>query len=854
MARSLFHELRDQQNALMAPSRLQPNALARLARFSWRNAAWVLLAWAAIATAAATLAINRAVPPTLEQLPIPIRPVEPAGPAAGFSRLDALQTITVSNRDPALLDEQRGDLLQTLRQRRDVYELVFSPGFGDYYESHGLLYRPLEEIKGRVAYALSLKPLFNAVAQAPSASSMSTLVSEIAAGIKQGRDPQGLDDLLAASADSVQALMKGEDKPVDWAAIADLETVNTTSLVTILALPKPGQTAAANALTLKLLNILRSSSDSVTELNKTEPSVETPASAPVEWPRAASAALMGLVFAGLLLALSLGRTRMAIVILVPALITAGIVAVGFCVLIGPAWLSFWPLALGMVMLAGVLGLHYVLSIAEHSAGRGARETSIMLAAQFDGTEVLWLAGLMTAPWLGLFVLRAGLVTQLTGFVLATSALTALCVLTLIPAAMRFLPQAANWRAREWLVPAHRALFETGQWQFLGRALGVLMVAAALAVIFGVQSNQARTLLGGPVTLVAGNQIEAEAAIARLKKFPSAQGVRWLAMFQPQEAQQKIAELKPLKDQFPRITPVQSESADDLRDQIETLQESLKQIGDASSANAKLRKAADDFRRSLALLGATSDDRQVRLLENRLFGGFNRLADKADELATLDAPVLTTLPGELRTLFGTPEKALRIEVIPAAGISNAALALTLEEAGFNVLHPAVAQESAAAARLHAVLWVLGAGIGIASLLIMFAIGNTPALTRAGFILAASLIVLTAAERLWQSDWTLSWLLAVLAILSALAAALYNSRRMEGSTAVTAVNLFLIPAVAMALVAPFQALGIGAVADVLLPPAFGLAIVAAITGLLQRHAPLVQATAEDEAEAQWQDFEI
>ncbi len=854
MVRSLFDELRDQQNSLSAPTRLQPNAMARLARLSWRYAALVILTWLAVAAGAGGLAFKAAVPPTLEQVPIPIRPVEPTGLAAGFARLDALQTITLSNRNPALLDEQRADLLQTLRQRRDVYELVFSPGFGEYYESHGLLYRPMDEIKGRVAYALSLKPLFNAVAQAPSATSMSTLVNEIAAAIKQGRDPQGLDDLLAASADSVQALMKGEDKPVDWAAIADLETANTTPVVTILALPKPGQTAAANALTLKLLNILRSSSDSVTELNKPEPSVETQSQPPVQWPRAASAGLMGLVFAGLLLALSLGRTRMALVILAPAVVTGTIVAAGFFVLIGPAWLSFWPLALGLVMLAGVLGLHFVLSIAEHSAGRGAREISIMLAAQFEGTEVLWLAGLMAAPWLGLFVLRAGLVTQLTAFVLVAGAVTVLCVLTLVPALMRYLPQAARWRAREWLVPAHRALFETGQWQFLGRALGVVMVAAALAVIFGVQSNQARTFNEGPVTLVAATQNDAEAAIIRLKNFPAAQGARWLAMFQPADAQQKIAELKPLKDQFPRITPVQSETADDLRDQIETLQDSLKVIGDAAGANGKLRKAADDFRRSLALLGATSDDHQVQELENRLFGGFNRLADKADELASLDAPSLATLPAELRTLFGTPEKALRIEVIPAAGITNASLALSLEEAGFNVLHPAVAQVSAAAARLKSVLWVLGAGTGLASLLIMFAIGNTPALTRAGFILAASLIVLTAAERLWQSDWTLSWLLAVLAILSALMAALYNSRRTEGSTAVTAINLFLIPAIAMALVTPFQALGVEIAASVLLPPAFGLAIVAAITGLLQRHAPPIPAMAEDDDETQWQDFGI
>ncbi|MDE2384374.1 MAG: hypothetical protein KGO53_07130 [Alphaproteobacteria bacterium] len=850
MAQSLFDELRARNFQPPPPPRLKPTVLARLARLAWRNALLVVIGWSALAAMALGLAIHFAKAPMLELWPIPFEQAQAEGGITNFSRLDNLQTITLSNADPGLLDEQRADLVQTLRQHSEIYELVFAPGTGDYYDAHGLLYHPLGEIKGRVAYALSLKPLFAAVAEAPNANSMATLVNEVSNAIQQGRDPQGVDDLFSESAASVQALMHGEDKPVDWAKVADLDADNTAPVVTVLALPRPGQAAAASALTLRLLNVLSSSSQTVADLAKADDPAEKAPPLPMEWPRFFAALLIALVFSGLLLALALGRARMALVMMAPPLVMACAVAAGIAGAAGVSWLSFWPLGLGLVMVAGALSGYFVLAVVNQAGGQPAGEAVVMLAAQFHGRELLWLAGLMASPWVGLLVLGTAPTMAAGLAALALVGLALLCIFTLGPALLRYFPEASKWRASEWLVPAHRALFETGQWQWLARGLGALLVAASLAVIFIVPPAQVMSRANAPVTLIAHSKADAEAAINRLKSIPAALGVRWLAMFLPEAGEEKRAALQALKSQFPRITPVLSQDVADLRDELDTLQQSLKDISEAAAAKPRLKQAADEFRRSLALLAATSDDNQVRQLENRLFGGFNRLADRADVLANLDVPSLDALPSELTTLFGSPATALRIEVIPATNVSNGALAVALEMAGFNVLHPAVSQQMADAARLNRILMVLGVGLAIAAVLLMLAFGDAPPLTGAGLMMAASLIVLMAAERLWQSEWNLPWLLAVLAVLSSLMASLFHTPANRGSTALSAVQLFLLPAMALAIVLPFMLLNVDAVSEALLPPAVGLGLVAVVIGLLQQHRPAPGALDEQE----WQDFQV
>jgi hypothetical protein len=541
---------------------------------------------------------------------------------------------------------------------------------------------------------------------------------------------------------------------------------------------------------------------------------------------------MGVIFLGLLLALALGRLRLVLAIFVPPFLfafPAGLVLM--MIKGGPDWLAFWPLGLGILWLTTALSLHSVFSKVTYAKGRKAREAVVMLADHQHGHQITWLGLLLALPFAGLMALTNGL--GVAALALGLAIVGYAMALTLPNALLRFIPEALQWRAGEWLVPAHRALFETGQWQWLARGLGAIMVVACLAYLAlnpaQVEVRQADV----PVSVVAANASEAERVINRLKAFSEAKAVRWLGMFMPQEAEAKRAILHQLSGQFPRITPVQSQPPADIRDQLETLQDSLREIAATDKTQPRLKQAADDFRRSLALLAATSGDAQVRQLENRLFGGFNRLADRADVLSNLTAPQLGGLPGELLALFGKPEGPMRIEVTPATGTSNASMAEILEQAGFDVLHPSVEQDQATKAVNLVVEKVLGAAAALGLVALLLALRQSRSIFAALLMTLAAVIIVAGVGRYWQVQWNLTNLLQAISVLSALLSFVWLATAQEGSTATSALELFLLPTMALALVLPFVALNVAPVVAAVAPMASALFGTVIVIGLLRQH---------------------
>ena len=208
MKLSQFDELSAPKQLVQA-TRIKPNIFARIVRFSWNNAALVLIFWLLFNGLGVVVLFEFWQVPSSSRLPLPVAQAELPDPA-GLNDLVSLQTITISNSNAEVLAAQRSDLTAELREHHDIYELVFAPGGNDFYDDYGMLFRPLEEIEARVAYALSLKPLFDAVAAAPSAQSMTTLISEIAGSVQQGRGSQGVTDLLNEAGETVQSLANGE--------------------------------------------------------------------------------------------------------------------------------------------------------------------------------------------------------------------------------------------------------------------------------------------------------------------------------------------------------------------------------------------------------------------------------------------------------------------------------------------------------------------------------------------------------------------------------------------------------------------------------------------------------------------
>lgn len=833
MTRSLFDELRSRFEPPPEPVKIIPNAFAEVTRFAWRNAPAVILGWIALACIGIVASVLLFRSPSLEPASLPSG--HTVSSATGLASLEDLQTIRLAAKDPVKLRDEQSELVAKLKSHDTVFSLVFSPGIGDFYDDRDLLYRSLDEVKGRVAYALSLKPLFAAFAEKPTAESMATLVTEIAGSVSAGRDPQGLNDLLSESANSVQALTVGDDKPVDWAKLADLEVVDSAANASIILLPKPGKESEARNLSLHMLDEFRHSTDTTATFTGAPRSAPVKSNTPFDGLRFASGLAIGLLFAGFLLALGFARISLILAILAPVLVLAPVFAAVQFVSFSSGWLAYWPLWLSALLLTGQVSLHVVMALVTKSIQR-AREASLMMTAQHEGKSAVLLALLCAAPWIALVIFRSGDTVLSAGLAVVFAVLSTACALTLPAAIFRLAPRGVQWRAAQWFVPAHRVLFETGRWQLLSRIFALLLVVVSCAAIMALPTKPHDAPRDVAVTVMAENKTQVETTMTRLQSFSRAKGVRWLGTFLPTQGSEKVEALKDLKDQFPRIQPVRLASPDavpDIKDEIDTLQDSLKSIADASTAQPGLKASADAFRRSLAILAATGNAQEIAQLENRLFGGFNRLADRADALAALEPPDLAGLPDELHQIFGKAEGPFTLEVTPADGVSNADLAIDLENAGFDVRHPAAIEQVDARAQTTAVMWVLGGGVLLILFILAYAFDDMRSAMIALAIIIAAALAMGALERFWSHDWNLTWLLVLVAVLSQLAASVYLSPADKGSSARMAMEVFLAPVLMVTLAVPLTLLNAGGITSDATFLACGLALVAVVVGLLHQH---------------------
>ena len=100
-------------------------------------------------------------------------------------------------------------------------------------------------------------------------------------------------------------------------------------------------------------------------------------------------------------------------------------------------------------------------------------------------------------------------------------------------------------------------------------------------------------------------------------------------------------------------------------------------------------------------------------------------------------------------------------------------------------------------------------------------------------AAALCILLGAERVWQADWNMNWLLLAIVVLANLSAMLIKMPMAVASTALSAIEVFLIPAILLSLALPFALLNVSLIENELMPIALALGLVAMVVGLLQKH---------------------
>jgi uncharacterized protein len=709
--------------------KLQPNLFARLARFSFRNASIFLLFWCAVISAISYFALQNLTskiqqPVTFNSTSIAAQHLQTL--QSNFPHIDRLTTVTLTNQNSELMIEQRDALLENLKSQANMFDLVFAPGTGDYYDSHAILYLSKAEIEARAAYALSLRPLFSAIAQAPSADSLATLVGEVSASIKQGRDPQGLDELFVQSANSLQALMQGKNTPVNWIKIANLDVEKISTNALVLVVPKPGQDDLASVAVDKAV------AQAVTDKSTTFTVQRAPTDDQPVVPKAPAENRIALLvaMAALLMIIStysvLGRVCLLLSIALPVCVGA-VVSLGAAVLLLPdKAVAIWPVYIAVSLISVVIAARYSFTLIEANISGRSPEVAAMLAAQKQGSGLVWQAAIGVFLWAGFFVYLNSPIKYIAvvGELGILAALMA--TLTFVPAMPKIFGSQFSWAARVWMEPLLHALFNTRVWRNLRTiltwvAIGLGCAGFYFAVVqIKFESRQKET--NQIVNIVAPSLADAQNILLKLKAIPEAKSVRWLGAFLPQDIEDKQVVLTNLKEQFPRIGSLAALSVDDLRDQISTLQDSLREIAAEPATRPELRQAADAFRRSLALLSGTSTNVEIVEVENRLFGRFNALADRADQWASIEKPNLESLDKNLKKMFLSADNVYRIEVIPAAGQSNAALAKVLELKGLPVAHELLVDASQMNNALSSFEVILVSALAIGLIIVCFAIGE------------------------------------------------------------------------------------------------------------------------------------
>ncbi len=686
------HSLFDQLRQPPAKPRLKPNFFARAAQFGMNNAFSVILA-------ALVLCVLMFLP-IYAHFPATNRLDFLGGGQAGknwsrlqkdFPGIENLATLAVAHPDAAKLNQIREDVVAKLKGRGDLFQQVLAPGAGEYYKTYGVYYHKPAELDARVSYALSLKPLFEAVAAAPNSDSLATLVNEVAASIAQGRDPQGLDTLFTEAATSVKALMAGEERGVDWLNVAGLAMDDNAQAGMILVWPKPGNVEAANGLIDSVAQSLRSD-PAVTVVLQKAPGEESLAAKAGAQHRTLVVIGFSVLLILMVLFAMLGQLRLVFIVLAPPALAIMAAASAMAYAAPSEWLGFWPVLVAAAAIGLVLGLRFTFACLEPMSQNRAPETAIMLAAQKQGPGLVWLALACALPWCTWAIAGdARLVSTVATMGWATL-VAVLATLIVQPALFILLGGRLEWQAREWIGPLHDLLFDNSLWR---SSRGILMLLAlplvALALWFHPAPAQPMAMpdmSNAQVNLLVHTPDEARAAIAKLKSVPKAGAIRWLGAFLPTDVEAKQLVMSQLKDFFPKIQPQQPSSLDDLQQQMDTLSESLTNIAAAQGARPELKAAADDLRRSLALFSNTGTQKELLRFENRLFGGFNRLSGWAEEKARLDPPQLNNLDPALKSMFQAANGDLRIEVTPNGDTNSLSLARDLDQRGFTVAHPAV----------------------------------------------------------------------------------------------------------------------------------------------------------------------
>ncbi len=609
---------------------------------------------------------------------------------AAFPQLENTFLVVVDADEPDLGREAAKALAQSFRARNELFEAVYAPGTGKFFDDYGILYLDTDKVRGIARDIADAAPLLTALAGQPNLAGLAGLTSQLAEAAAHGAAPPAAATLFDEMAETAAAEVAGAPRPLDWAGLGTANGNNGERRWFVVAKPRldytkldPAEAAMTEARQIVAdPEISRSGRVRVALTGEAAVNAEE-FEAVIEG--ATLAGLVSLVLVTLVIAIGMPALRL----IVPAL---AMLVLGFLINAGFATLTVGELNMISVAFAVLfigLGIdyavHMLLRYAEAVRAGADVAAGIITAADGAGpalalcTLTTSIAFLAFTPTDFVGMAQLGIIAA-GGIVIAFAA-----SLTLLPAVLALLPVPARWRdgaartngrPRPTGLPALRpvatvvvaglavgCLFLLPQARFDGDPVNLKDPDSATVREFKqlLASDSGRAYA---VQVLAASPDEARRLASALRGLAAVEQVRLIDDLVPGEQEAKLTALSGLAPLLPKAQGNTAGIGDKARRQsLARLVTDLRTIERADKADPALRQAAQRLRRGLELAAADPEraERLLLSLENALFA---RLPQTVTRLATLaSAKELTPddLEPALRSAFLAADGRWRIEV-------------------------------------------------------------------------------------------------------------------------------------------------------------------------------------------------
>jgi uncharacterized protein len=597
----------------------------------------------------------------------------------------------VDGTTPEAAEGAAAALASDLASRHDVVRTVNRPDDGEFFARNGILFLSVDEVRRDTAELISAQPFLGTLAADPTLRGVLRTLSQSIEGVNRGKSK--LEDLrpaLAAIADALERLAKGEDPAFSWRKLITGRTPEPSELRRFViiqpvldfgALQPGGKATAAIRATIARLGL---TSDRGVRVRLTGPV----ALADEEFATIADGALLNGVltaFAVLfVLWLALKKARIIVAVLVNLIIGLVLTAAVGLWMVGTLNLISVAFAVLFVGLGVDFGIQFSVRYraerhANFDLGTALQETARGIA----GPLLLAAASIATAFYSFLPTAYVGL-SEL-GLIAGTGMIIALATtLTLLPALLSALKPGGEHSPLGFamLAPVDSFLERRRNW-----VVGVTLVVTVLGLPslrslsfdfnpLNLRSHDAESvstlldLMKDPDTspntidILESDLANASETAERLRGLPEVAKVRTLESFIPKDQDVKLAIIDDANfflqntlnlDQLDAV-PTPEETAEALRT---TGADLLGAAGDLSTAAAFQARRLAGLLSALANAPTASQDRAEQILVAPL----RTTLHDVRALLTAEQVTMDTLPDWLRSSWVSADGQVRIEAAP-----------------------------------------------------------------------------------------------------------------------------------------------------------------------------------------------